>query len=245
LAFPQHPQNEIVFIFGKGSDVFIEQEFFDENEDKYNWVSWYHDMEWYGRVPFGVSEDGIHYDQILFIKSEDDKAYFIARALNEFDVLMWEKGEDDFTVIKTIIPEVSTDFLRVYLRTIIILPDDKLILSIGIDKLNENGKRTNFDYFYSIDQDQLSISTSTEELNQSEEFIVFPNPSSGMFSIKNSTEITGIMSIYNALGEKVESQIFVNDSYAVDLSDKPNGIYLIKIETRSGKIKESKVIVYR
>lgn len=152
LAFPQHPQNEIILVFGEGKDVFIEQEFFDENGEKYNWISWYHDMEWYGRIPFALQEDGLNYDQILYIKSEDDKAYFIARALNEFDVLMWKKGEEDFTVIKNIVPEVSTDFLRIYLRTIGTLPVDKLILSVGIDKLNENDERTNFGYYFSIDQ---------------------------------------------------------------------------------------------
>lgn len=243
LAFPQNLQNETVLVFGEGEDVFIEQEFFDENEVKFNWISWYHNKQWYGRIPFGSSNEGVSYDQIAFIKSKDNKAYFIARALNEFDVLMWEKNQDDFTIIKTIIPEISTDFLRVYLRTISVLPDDKLLLSIGIDKLNDNDRRTNFSYYFSIDQNQLAIATNTEEVNFADSFVVFPNPSSGIFCIKNLKESCGNISVYNAFGDKVKSKELISNDYSFDLSDEPNGIYLIKIESCRGQIFESKVIV--
>jgi len=232
-------------VFGEGEDVFIEHEFFDEHEDKFNWIRWYHDQEWYGRIPFGAREDGLHYDQIFFIKHEEDKAYFIARALNEFDVLMWEKGQEDFTVIKTIIPEASTDFLRVYLRTIFVLPDDKVMLSIGIDKVNEHDQRTNFSYYFNVDQNQLLLPTLTKNVNQNDAFTVFPNPSSGIFYIHNVKDPCGRISIYNALGEKIEFRILNNTSHVLDLSDQPNGLYFITLIPCSGKMSERTIIISR
>lgn len=248
LPVPENAQNETIFIIGQGEDIFLEQEFYDENGDKYNWLSWYHNMEWSGRIPFMVNEEGIHYDQIEFIKSEDDKAYFIARAGNEFDIILWERGEEEFNIIKTLAPEVTTtDFLRIYFKygSVFTLPDDKMMIAFGVEKLNQFGRGTNFSYYYNIDLEQLSIPTSTEDITENEALTIYPNPNSGIFSVNTASESCGALSIYNAQGEKVIAQQPIRKENSIDLSDQPNGIYLIKLATCEGAMKESKVVVYK
>jgi len=73
---------------------------------------------------------------------------------------------------------------------------------------------------------------------------VYPNPSTGMFSIvapslkgeKSSIEI------YNVLGEKVFQSIINNQSSIINLENQPNGIYFLSIKTEQG-IVNKKIII--
>ena len=78
---------------------------------------------------------------------------------------------------------------------------------------------------------------------------IFPNPSTGKFSITFSAhhnKTTGIL-IYNILGEKILS---INTDKCrenivmIDLNDKPAGIYLIRVFSEN-KVTEKKILIFR
>src|SRR3989344_338405 len=81
---------------------------------------------------------------------------------------------------------------------------------------------------------------------EKEELIkVWPNPTSGFLSI-NTQDIKGQVkiSIVNAVGEEIKKQHkeLKNNLYELDVSDLPEGIYLLRIETEKG-IMTKKVVV--
>ena len=81
---------------------------------------------------------------------------------------------------------------------------------------------------------------------EKEELIkVWPNPTSGVLSI-NTQDIKGQVkiSIVNAVGEEIKKQHkeLENNLYELDVSDLPEGIYLLRIETEKG-IMTKKVVV--
>ncbi len=76
---------------------------------------------------------------------------------------------------------------------------------------------------------------------------VFPNPSSGVFTINASIPnvSTADIIIYNAIGEAVlEKRITIKygNGVEVDLTDKPEGMYLIKLKTSEGVVTKQIVI---
>ncbi len=85
------------------------------------------------------------------------------------------------------------------------------------------------------------------ELNSNMDFNLFPNPSTGKFILQfnqppsaNSTglSMSGIV-VYNVLGEKVYSidnrQLSVtNFSQTIDISNQPDGVYFLQIQTIAG-----------
>lgn len=71
------------------------------------------------------------------------------------------------------------------------------------------------------------IVTSTNDIdNQKEDLIIFPNPGNGIFNIVGN----GNLAVYNSLGQEVSSLQLANRS-VVNLSNQPDGIYIIKLIT--------------
>ena len=77
--------------------------------------------------------------------------------------------------------------------------------------------------------------------NQNEhQFLVYPNPSNGVFSIKSETDKLEVM---NSLGQTVYQTIKqTTDVLSVDLSNQPAGIYFIKINV-GDKFVQQKIII--
>ncbi len=73
------------------------------------------------------------------------------------------------------------------------------------------------------------ITTGLNDIPRDNQFMVYPNPSKGKFTISNSADISSI-EIYNYLGVKVLAtrvkQQILNE---IDLSNAPKGIYSVKI----------------
>ena len=79
--------------------------------------------------------------------------------------------------------------------------------------------------------------------DQTSEPIVFPNPTTGSFSINYSEKIESV-TIQNILAQTVYElfPLLNNGTVSIDLSDKPKGLYIVKIK-EAGKITARKVIV--
>jgi PKD repeat protein len=89
---------------------------------------------------------------------------------------------------------------------------------------------------------QILVGTATiDELNESNslEFNVYPNPSKGLFNIKlNSKDLSSTITVMNLLGEVILTKDLVqtangNFESQIDLSNYPNGIYLIDMSTEN------------
>lgn len=89
-------------------------------------------------------------------------------------------------------------------------------------------------YFNSIsDTVSISFTTSLGELSNSNTFKIFPNPSNGIVSVQGDKSVNSIK-IYNAIGEIVYEQTNQNSAqFTIDISDKPNGIYFIVINSEN------------
>lgn len=85
------------------------------------------------------------------------------------------------------------------------------------------------------------------------EFTIFPNPSSGIFSISSSEKIVEV-EISNVLGEKVYSTFanaqltsgnppMTNAPMTIDLSSKAKGIYFVKVLDENGNGSVKKIIL--
>ncbi len=85
--------------------------------------------------------------------------------------------------------------------------------------------------------------TSDPEQEELQDVVVFPNPTSGGFTIKiGSKPLVGArVSVYNALQVKIHDAPLVNNVAEIDLGDQPSGAYFVRIETRKGQV--SKVVV--
>ena len=67
-----------------------------------------------------------------------------------------------------------------------------------------------------------------DELENSDKIFIFPNPSSGIFTLQ--TSITkGELGIYNLLGEKVFASVVSHPSSVINLSSQPKGVYFVRV----------------
>ncbi len=73
-------------------------------------------------------------------------------------------------------------------------------------------------------------------------FSIFPNPSSGIFIIKNENLKIKTVEVYNLVGEKVLKSEINNPTSAIDLSDQPNGIYFINVKTEEKSFTQKIII---
>ncbi len=73
--------------------------------------------------------------------------------------------------------------------------------------------------------------------------IVYPNPSSGVFTIKaQENQANGKLAIYNVIGDKIYQSVLTHSSVDIDISKHPAGIYFIVLESGQG-ISTGKVLV--
>lgn len=80
---------------------------------------------------------------------------------------------------------------------------------------------------------------SVEELKSNNEFIIFPNPGSGLYSlILNSDTKVAEVKVYNSIGSVVDiiKSDFTSGRSSIDLSDLSPGIYFIEVITDTNRI---------
>lgn len=111
---------------------------------------------------------------------------------------------------------------------------------------------TDYQFYLSVSDDAITSTTDTVVITvtytinvdkiSNSNFSIYPNPSQGVFSIKklsNSEDILD-MEITDFRGTKIE--FFKHIPSQIDFSDKPKGIYFLKIRTKNG-ISTKKLII--
>ena len=78
--------------------------------------------------------------------------------------------------------------------------------------------------------------------SQSETFGIYPNPATSTLTVENgnATEI----SIFNTIGQKVKQVTAHAEKTVIDVSDLPNGLYLIKLSGNSTSISQHIIVAY-
>lgn len=95
------------------------------------------------------------------------------------------------------------------------------------DRINVRIDDVNIEYY--------GFSSGIHTLLSNEPISIFPNPTTGIVSIESKEEIKKIK-ILNNLGEEMLS--IIENKKNIDVSNIPNGIYLIEINTNNGFIRE-------
>jgi hypothetical protein len=99
-----------------------------------------------------------------------------------------------------------------------------------------------------IDNIQIkgNSTTSINEVNLASNFLVQPNPTSGIFNVTSSNfnEKINEVSIVNLLGKEVyrSNSIDNNTNLDFDLSEFSNGIYFLQIKTNKGNLTKKIVL---
>jgi hypothetical protein len=79
-----------------------------------------------------------------------------------------------------------------------------------------------------------SITTGVHETSVNSSVNVYPNPSSGIFTVELKNSVAkGDIEVYNVMGEKVYQSAF-SSSGKIDLSSQSKGIYFIQLRTAQG-----------
>ncbi len=82
--------------------------------------------------------------------------------------------------------------------------------------------------------------TSTNEVNQIQ-FKVYPNPSSGLFTLEGETEQAAFITVFNTYGQRlIHTPVQGGDWY--DISNLSQGNYLVQLSTKDGRPMGTKLI---
>ena len=85
-----------------------------------------------------------------------------------------------------------------------------------------------------LDNLKLTGATGINEDNVVSKVNVYPNPSSGAFTVDTPSENSAV-TVYNLLGESVIFTLSAGSRAAFDISDSPAGIYVVKVKTEHGE----------
>jgi hypothetical protein len=76
----------------------------------------------------------------------------------------------------------------------------------------------------------IHVGHNTSTLNN-----IYPNPSSGLFTVTVTNQTNNQASLFDALGKLVATSNEVG-TFNIDLSDMPVGIYTLRLDTESGTV---------
>ncbi len=94
-----------------------------------------------------------------------------------------------------------------------------------------------------VEEECVTFLGSIKDGNSENQPAVFPNPSSGIFSIVASAGIINHVTIFNSTGKMISRKDCDSEKLIIDLSNNLAGIYLIQIKTTKG-ISVQKLMVY-
>jgi hypothetical protein len=87
----------------------------------------------------------------------------------------------------------------------------------------------------------VSVCTGIQNADVIHSTEIFPNPSSGIFTV-HSTAVNGEIEIYDVLGKRIFAAGFTNSIMVIDLSEKSDGIYFVNVKTEAGSFSQKIII---
>jgi hypothetical protein len=93
-----------------------------------------------------------------------------------------------------------------------------------------------------VNLDIIMLSTSIEDdILNSNDFNIYPNPSSGVIKIQGERLTNARISLYDIVGKQLMNKVSENSQISLDISEFSNGIYIIHIDT-GDKIYKQKLL---
>jgi len=89
---------------------------------------------------------------------------------------------------------------------------------------------------------QVAFVAGIDNISNSSNINIYPNPTIGNFTIAGVSQ-GQVVELYNYLGEKLSSSKVINTIMQFDISDKSNGVYLIRILNTDGTLVTEKKMV--
>ncbi len=88
----------------------------------------------------------------------------------------------------------------------------------------------------------INDATGVANISNSSDITIYPDPNTGFFTVSG---VSGgqVIELYNYLGQNISSVVAENPTVYFNISTKPDGIYLIRIENKDGSIVTQKKIV--
>jgi hypothetical protein len=79
-----------------------------------------------------------------------------------------------------------------------------------------------------------------EEPEPLKEVVIYPNPSNGLFYLRSSSE-TDRAEVFNSLGKQI--LILKDKNLPINLSDQPDGVYLVKLFNKENETRISRIVL--
>ena len=117
-------------------------------------------------------------------------------------------------------------------------------ISLSIQQINGNEFDCNLNNIGSF----RLAATGIEETEGSHDISIYPNPSTGNFTLEMSPEMAGQYQtgeIYNVLGEVISTFNVNSPIEKISLSGQVPGIYLLRLKSANGKVSEAKRIMIK
>ncbi|HTA26319.1 MAG TPA: T9SS type A sorting domain-containing protein, partial [Bacteroidia bacterium] len=86
------------------------------------------------------------------------------------------------------------------------------------------------------------VSTGDNQLTNSSDINVYPNPSNGQFNVAGVTEGMNI-EVYDYAGKLISNTFAGNETMKLDMSTQPNGLYLVRILSKEQALVSQKKLV--
>lgn len=95
--------------------------------------------------------------------------------------------------------------------------------------------------FY-LDNVTLTGVTGIADSDKDDDLVVYPNPSTGQFTVQGSMLNEGHVEVLDVTGRKVFSRDLEQETMSLDLTSQPNGIYFLQMKTEAG-VKTEKLVI--
>jgi len=89
-----------------------------------------------------------------------------------------------------------------------------------------------------------SVTGLTDVTKSETDFLLYPNPTSGIITLQLSKATQGELTIYNSIGSVIYQEFIKNETAKIDLGGQNSGIYFITFETNKG-ITTKKAVVFK
>jgi len=84
----------------------------------------------------------------------------------------------------------------------------------------------------------------TESMPEAQRLAISPNPSTGIFDIRDNHKYTRLC-VLNILGQVVLEKIITQSDFSIDLRDQPNGVFVVELYDETGGLKNVQRVIKR
>jgi hypothetical protein len=245
LLYPAEVWGNQIYIINSGENVFLTQRVWDKTISKsYSWFTW---RDKYGNLKARVDPlfaDGIYYRYFDIIGIKDDILYMDIRVddpYNQiFDILKIEPGHNKVQKLKRW-EVLESDSLLIFTPDFIFLPENKLFVSLWIEKSFVIGNfhtALTYTYYYNFNLSDFGITFSSNYENIIENRIsIYPNPSSNTISLSCEDNPAGYIEIIDRLGRVMYKEKSTGcEEKSIDISGFSQGLYFVRMIDESGRV---------